>query len=353
MEPRYAKQHTPGTLSKIITESGFLSFTGETFRLETLNHVNAVFAEIKTLSRKRPTHLQRFSRTPPGTRRISGTDWRSNVCSTNPNRSYSHRTWRKRTWIWNRFLSPILRKALGVTEKRNTLALPRYCFSLENRSLRMKKNVVCFCCRHSCRNSNFFTAPHAFRKWKRTIGKSISRWNWFPFSTRRKPKPYEEQVIERLKSDLSFLLTKKIEEEAFLKELLSPDRFALSPTAFENYRECPSKISSGKCHSYSRYQNAHLSLEQPFILLWNLFTEYRKQKKLPQQRNCLFALRKALEREIVMETEQEGLFRKDTKIWTLILINLEEISTASRNRTRLSSPSCCAQWNGIHYRKNW
>lgn len=306
----------PELFQKIITESGFLSFLlGETFRLETLNHVNAVFAEIKTLSRKKTNaslsdflellQVREEFQEPIEDRMLQAPTQAVRILTAHGAKGLEFETV---------FVTNLAEGAWGDRKKRNTLALPEDIVSLpkgtdhENEEERR----LFFVAVTRAKQQLFLTAPMRSESGKEQSESRFLDEIDSPFRQEGNPKPYEEQVIERLKSDLSFSPHKKgIEEEAFLKELLSPDRFALSPTAFENYRECPQKFLLENVIRIPGIKNAHLSLGTAVhAALETFFTEYRKQKKLPSREIAFFALRKALEREIVMETEREGLFQK-------------------------------------------
>ncbi|QQS58650.1 ATP-dependent helicase [Candidatus Peregrinibacteria bacterium] len=306
----------PEVFQKILTESGFLAFLlGKKTRLETLNHVNALFGEIKTLARNTPnaslSHFLEILRIreefdePIEDRMLQAPTEAVRILTTHGAKGLEYETV---------FVTNLAEGVWGDRKKPQSLTLPEDIVSMPKDIERENEEErrLFFVAITRAKEQLFLSYSMQSETGKE---QSASRFlDEIDPETREEGVRdiYEEQVEERLKSDLFFSPQKtSVDEESFLREMVHSERFALSPTAFENYRECPNKFLLENLLRIPSVKDARLSLGTAVhAALESFFTEHRKQKILPNRSIAFLALEKSFEREIISSSERDALLRE-------------------------------------------
>lgn len=301
---------------KVLADSGFLRFLlSEKTRLETLNHFNSLFAEIKSLSRGNPdfslaTFLEILDlRTEFGVaiedRMLISPEESLRILTTHGAKGLEFEAV---------FVANVTAGVWGDRKNRDKLSLPEGILSLpySEEHANEEERRLFFVAATRAKSQLILSFAHtAINGRKQTRSRFLDEIPEEYFD-KGEATPYENQVFERFKADFAFHPADTHHaERTYLAELVHPERFSLSPTAFQNYRECPHKFL------YENLLRVPHIKERPAILGTALhtaldvyFTEFVRIQAPPPEALALTTFRQALKREILSARDAEEIERE-------------------------------------------
>ncbi len=305
---------------KMLTDSGFIDFVlTQNDRLETLNHLNSLFAEVKNLSRnKHDFSLDEFLENielheefevPISSRMLQTPEEAVRILTAHSAKGLEYNTV---------FVTNLAAKTWGDRKNIDKLPLPDDLMSLPQSAdhANEEERRLFFVAITRAKEKLFLCCPLVNQR-----GSSQSPSRFLDEVDQKlyqaeDASSYQAAVFDRLKAEL--LASPKhsdSKDEALIKQIVTDERFALSSTAFENYKLCPRKflyenvlrVPGVKAPAAALGSAMHKALEIYFGM-------YARDDRLPQKALLIKTFEKALEKEILTGAEHDAAISHGTEL---------------------------------------